>query len=61
MTIHDNASPVQDDRFLLLAALGRGGMAEVFRAFDRVEQRIVALKVLSDDGQAGPSHPLSAE
>jgi hypothetical protein len=54
-------SPLQDDRFLLLGALGQGGMAAVFQAFDRIEQRMVALKVQSRSMDAGPSHPLSVE
>jgi hypothetical protein len=57
---HDR-SPLQDGRFLLLDAVGRGGMAAVYRAFDRMEQRIVALKVLGDGERAGPANPLSAE
>ena len=54
-------SPLQDDRFLLLGALGQGGMAAVFHAFDRIEQRMVALKVQKVSMDAGPSHPLSVE
>ncbi len=54
-------SPLLDERFLLLEALGRGGMAAVYRAFDRAEQRLVALKVLEEKAAPGPSHPLSAE
>jgi hypothetical protein len=54
-------TPFLDDRFLILGPLGRGGMATVFRAFDRVTQRIVAIKVQTEVQQAGPSHPLSEE
>ena len=56
-----STSPLQDQRFLLLETLGRGGMAEVYGAFDRVDQRMVALKVQTEDERAGPSHPFSAE
>ena len=52
---------MQDDRFLVLGTLGHGGMASVYQAFDRIEQRVVALKVGSDGHRAGPAHPLSAE
>jgi hypothetical protein len=55
------ASPVLDDRFLLLESLGHGGMASVYRAFDRVDGRQVALKVVDHPEPAGPSHSLSAE
>jgi hypothetical protein len=54
-------SPLQDDRFLLLGALGQGGMASVFHAFDRIDQRMVALKVQNQAMDAGPAHPLSVE
>jgi len=54
-------TPIQDERYLLLGALGQGGMASVFRAFDRLEQKIVALKVVDDTRRAGPHHPLSVE
>jgi serine/threonine protein kinase len=60
--MHDSShSPLQDGRFLLLGALGRGGMATVFNAFDRIEQRMVALKVQNRSMKAGPAHPLSIE
>jgi hypothetical protein len=54
-------TPLQDNRYLVLGALGRGGMATVFDAFDRVEQEMVALKVQDDGERAGPAHPLSTE
>jgi serine/threonine-protein kinase len=60
MTIRSSVA-LQDERYLPLETLGRGGMASVLRAFDRVEQRDVALKVLSNSSGAGPANPLSAE
>jgi len=36
-------------------------MGAVYRAFDRHEQRLVALKVLTESAPPGPQHPLAAE
>jgi len=55
------SSPFLDERFLLLETLGHGGMGSVFSAFDRVDRRLVALKVPRDEIPAGPAHPLAAE
>ncbi len=57
--MHD--SSLVDGRFLLLDALGRGGMATVYRAFDRLDERVVALKVQREVAPPGPSHPLATE
>lgn len=55
-------------RFLLLERLGRGGMGQVYRAFDRLHEKMVAIKLPRHDGtpagqvvRSGPSHPLSRE
>jgi hypothetical protein len=61
MPLTTTTPPLLDDRFLMLGALGQGGMASVFRAFDRIDERLVALKVHEGEELAGPSHPLSSE
>ncbi|MBD3869216.1 MAG: serine/threonine protein kinase [Acidobacteria bacterium] len=55
-------------RFLLLELLGRGGMGQVYRAFDRLQEKMVAIKIprptratLPPPRRSGPSHPLSQE
>jgi len=49
-------------RFLLLEQIGTGGMGKVFRAFDRLHEKIVAIKLPRCTSRpAGPSHPFSAE
>ena len=40
---------VLDGRFQLQSLLGKGGMAEVFRATDLRQGRVVAVKILRDD------------
>ena len=37
---------LDDDRFLLLQYIGKGGFAEVWKAFDRQEEQPVAIKIL---------------
>lgn len=50
-----------DARFVLLERVGVGGMGEVYRAFDRAEERVVALKILREESPDAPGHPLAGE
>ncbi len=56
-----SASPTLDGRFVLVEALGRGGQGRVFRAYDRVYGRDVAIKALHDARANDPVHPLAVE
>jgi serine/threonine protein kinase len=40
-------------RYEIQALIGTGGMASVYRAFDRVTEQTIAIKVLDDDRSAG--------
>ena len=54
-------SPALDGRFFLVEALGHGGQGRVFRAYDRVFRRDVAIKALHDARASHPVHPLATE
>ncbi|MCB9833432.1 MAG: serine/threonine protein kinase [Planctomycetes bacterium] len=45
-------------RFELLERLDRGGLAQVYRAFDHQERKLVALKTLDPRGRAGSNEDL---
>ena len=51
-------SPALDQRFLLVETLGQGGQGRVFRAYDRVFRRDVAIKALHESRAAIPFIPL---
>ena len=38
-----------DDRYILTEVIGVGGMAVVYKAFDRVVNRVVAVKILKEE------------
>lgn len=42
------------DRYRLIECVGRGGFAKVWRAFDRIERRTVAVKILRGDLKEEP-------
>ena len=61
LTARSPAAPVLDARFLLVEALGQGGQGRVFRAFDRLHRRDVAIKVLHGEAARDPVPPMVAE
>ena len=40
---------VLNDRYMITEVIGVGGMAYVFKAFDKVCNRVVAVKILKDE------------
>ncbi len=54
-------SPALDARFLLVEALGQGGQGRVFRAYDRLFRRDVAIKTLYDARANDHVHRLATE
>ena len=49
MGMRSTPLPEQVGRFKVEAVLGRGGMGEVYKAFDPTLQRIVAVKTVRPD------------
>jgi hypothetical protein len=54
-------SPALDGRFFLIEALGAGGQGRVYRAYDRVFRRDIAIKALRDGAVRDPVPPMAAE
>ena len=50
-----STTPQKLDKYELRELLGRGGMAEVWRALDTQLQRYVAIKILHTDLQNDPT------
>jgi len=50
-----------DDRFLFVETLGHGGQGRVFRAYDRVFRRDVAIKAMHRGREHGPAGSFAAE
>jgi serine/threonine protein kinase len=47
-------------RYRLRKLIGRGGMGEVWQAFDTVTDRVVAIKVLPREAATRPGRPRSS-
>ena len=50
-----------DGRYEILELVGFGGMAVVFKAYDLLENRHVAVKILKDEYLQGHCHALAPE
>ncbi len=49
MNINDNNHNLQLQRYEIIEKIGEGGMADVYRAYDKVLQRECAIKILRED------------